>query len=88
MNKKFLLIYKLYLENEGIEESSLNQCFCALRKIATQVLDLKIWDEKVKVDFSHVKIIPQRGKKTGTWFSKEEVELLISKPNIMDLKVK
>lgn len=88
MNKKFLLVYKLYLENEGIEESSMNQRFCALRKLANEAVDLEIWNEKVMVDFSRVKNIPQRGKKTGTWLSKEEVELLLSKPDFKHLRGK
>lgn len=88
MNKKFLLLYKLYLKNKGIQESSLNQRLCAIRILAKEAIDLEIWNEKVFIDFSLVKNIPQRGKKTGTWLTKEEVEELLSSPDIRHLKGK
>ena len=88
MNKRFFLLYKLYLKNKGIQESSLNQRLCAIRILAREAIDLEIWNEKVFTAFSLVKNIPQRGKKTGTWLSKEEVEELLSLPDIRHIKGK
>lgn len=81
LDKLFLQTYIAYLQDEGVGESSINLRLAALRKLAREAAELKIWPDSVAAAFASVKNIPQRGKRTGNWLSLEQAQQLINAPD-------
>lgn len=65
LDKAFLIYYRTYFKKQGVKESIINQKCCAIRKLALEAVDMKIWTSQVVSDLNSVKNIPQRGKKQG-----------------------
>ncbi len=82
LDKLFLQTYITALQDEGVGESSINLRLAAIRKLAREAADLRMWPDTVATAFSSVKNIPQRGKRTGNWLSLEQAQQLINAPDI------
>ncbi len=86
LNKALINTYKKELRTNGHSSSSINQKLSAIRKLATEAEDNDILDSRIANGIRAVKGVPQRGKRTGNWLTKEEAQMWINAPDVKTLK--
>jgi site-specific recombinase XerD len=81
LDKLCLQTYISAMQDEGIDEASINLRLAAIRKLSREADELKIWPETVAAAFVSVKNIPHRGKRIGNWLTLEQAQKLINAPD-------
>lgn len=58
----------------------------ALRKLASEAEDNNLLEAKIANGIRAVKGMPQRGRRTGNWLTREEANLWVNAPDVRTLK--
>jgi site-specific recombinase XerD len=74
------------LRESGSSSASINQKLSAIRKLASEAEDNDWIDSKIANGIRAVKGVPQRGRRTGNWLTKEEAQMWLNAPDIKTLK--
>ena len=86
LNKALINRYVKALRESGSSSSSINQKLSAIRKLASEAEDNAWIDSKIANGIRAVKGVPQRGRRTGNWLTKEEAQMWLNAPDIKTLK--
>jgi site-specific recombinase XerD len=88
LNKALINSYIKFLrENKDTRKNSfssanINQKLSALRKLASEAEDNNLLEAKIANGIRAVKGMPQRGRRTGNWLSREEANLWVNAPHV------
>ncbi len=86
LNKALINRYVKELRVRGLSSSNINQKLSALRKLASEAEDNNLIDSRIANGIRAVKGMPQRGRRTGNWLTREEAQLWINAPDVKTLK--
>jgi len=86
MNKALINRYTKELRRAGLSSSNINQKLSAIRKLASEAEDNNLIDSRVANGIRAVKGMPQRGRRTGNWLTREEAQVWINAPDLKTLK--
>ena len=86
LNKALLNRYVKFLRERKLSSSSINQKLSAIRKLATEAEDNNLIDSRIANGIRAVKGVPQRGRRTGNWLTKDEAQMWLNTPDIKTLK--
>jgi site-specific recombinase XerD len=86
LNKALINKYVKILRESGASSSSINQKLSAVRKLASEAEDNAWIDSKIANGIRAVKGVPQRGRRTGNWLTKEEAQMWLNAPDTKTLK--
>jgi len=86
LNKALINRYVKTLRESGSASSSINQKLSAIRKLASEAEDNDWIDSRIDNGIRAVKGVPQRGRRTGNWLTKEEAQMWLNAPDIKTLK--
>ena len=86
LNKALINRYIKELRVRGLSSANINQKLSAIRKLASEAEDNNLIDSRIANGIRAVKGMPQRGRRTGNWLTKEEAQIWINAPDIKTLK--
>jgi site-specific recombinase XerD len=86
LNKALINRYVKELRAGGFSSASLNQKLSAIRKLASEAEDNNLLDSRIANGIRAVKGMPQRGRRTGNWLTREEAQTWINAPDVKTLK--
>lgn len=86
LNKALINRYVKILRESGSASSSINQKLSAIRKLASEAEDNDWIDSRIANGIRAVKGVPQRGRRTGNWLTKEEAQMWLNAPDVKTLK--
>jgi site-specific recombinase XerD len=86
LNKALINRYVKELRAGGFSSASINQKLSAIRKLASEAEDNNLLDSKIANGIRAVKGMPQRGRRTGNWLTREEAQMWLNAPDIKTLK--
>ncbi len=86
LNKALINRYVKFLREEKFSSASINQKLSAIRKLVTEAEDNDLIDSRLANGIRAVKGVPQRGRRTGNWLTREEAQIWIDAPDIKTLK--
>jgi site-specific recombinase XerD len=86
LNKALINRYVKTLRESGAASSSINQKLTAIRKLASEAEDNDWIDSRIANGIRAVKGVPQRGRRTGNWLTKEEAQMWLNAPDTKTLK--
>lgn len=86
LNKALINRYVKTLRESGAASSSINQKLTAIRKLASEAEDNDWIDSRIANGIRAVKGVPQRGRRTGNWLTKEEAQMWLNAPDVENLK--
>jgi len=86
LNKALINRYTKELHRAGLSSSNINQKLSAIRKLASEAEDNNLIDSRVANGIRAVKGMPQRGRRTGNWLTREEAQVWINAPDLKTLK--
>ena len=86
LNKALINRYVKTLRESGAASSSINQKLTAIRKLASEAEDNDWIDSRIANGIRAVKGVPQRGRRTGNWLTKEEAQTWLNAPDTKTLK--
>ena len=86
LNKALIQRYVKSLREQNLSSSSINQKLSAVRRLAAEAEDNALIDSKVANGIRAVKGVPQRGRRTGNWLTKEEAQTWLNAPDVKTLK--
>lgn len=86
LNKALINRYVKTLRAAKLSSATINQKLSAIRKLASEAEDNNLLDSRVANGIRAVKGMPQRGRRTGNWLSKEEAQMWLNAPDIKTLK--
>jgi site-specific recombinase XerD len=86
LNKALINRYVKTLRETGASSSSVNQKLSAIRKLASEAEDNDWIDSRIANGIRAVKGVPQRGRRTGNWLTKEEAQKWLDAPDTKTLK--
>jgi len=86
LNKALINRYVKTLRESGSASPSINQKFSAIRKLASEAEDNGWIDSRIANGIRAVKGVPQRGRRTGNWLTKEEAQMWLNAPDTKTLK--
>lgn len=86
LNKALINRYVKVLRSQKYSSSNINQKLSAIRKLASEAEDNNLLDSKIANGIRAVKGVPQRGRRTGNWLTKEEAQMWLNAPDIKTLK--
>ncbi len=85
-NKALIQRYVKTLREQKLSSASINQKLSAIRKLATEAEDNDLIDSRLANGIRAVKGVPVRGRRTGTWLTREEAQIWLDAPDIKTLK--
>lgn len=88
LNKATVQKYKAHLEGLGRAASTINVQLCAIRKLAMEACDNGLLDHGLAAGIGRVKGTKRLGVRAGNWLSREQVSLLLRRPDARTLKGK
>jgi integrase/recombinase XerD len=86
LNKALINRYVKTLRESGASSSSINQKLSAIRKLASEAEDNDWIDSRIANGIRAVKGVPQRGRRTGNWLTREEAQIWLNAPDVTILK--
>lgn len=86
LNKALINRYVKELRSRKQSSSNINQKLSALRKLASEAEDNNLIDSRIANGIRAVKGMPQRGRRTGNWLTREEAQIWLNAPDIKTLK--
>lgn len=86
LNKALINRYVKTLRAQKHSSSNINQKLSAIRKLASEAEDNNLLDSRIANGIRAVKGVPQRGRRTGNWLTKEEAQVWLNAPDIKTLK--
>lgn len=86
LNKALINRYVKTLRAAKLSSATINQKLSAIRKLASEAEDNNLLDSRVANGIRAVKGMPQRGRRTGNWLSKEEAQVWLNAPDVKTLK--
>ena len=86
LNKALINRYVKILRSQKHSSSNINQKLSAIRKLASEAEDNNLLDSRIANGIRAVKGVPQRGRRTGNWLTKEEAQMWLNAPDIKTLK--
>ncbi len=86
LNKALINRYVKTLRETGASSSSVNQKLSAIRKLASEAEDNDWIDSRLANGIRAVKGVPQRGRRTGNWLTREEAQMWLNAPDVKTLK--
>lgn len=86
LNKALINRYVKFLRSQGFSSSNINQKLSAIRKLASEAEDNDLIDPRIANGIRAVKGVPQRGRRTGNWLTREEAQMWLDVPDIKTLK--
>lgn len=86
LNKALINRYVKILRETGASSSSVNQKLSAIRKLASEAEDNDWIDSRIANGIRAVRGVPQRGRRTGNWLTKEEAQTWLGAPDAKNLK--
>ena len=92
LNKALINSYVKFLReskdtrNNGFSSANINQKLSALRKLASEAEDNNLLEAKIANGIRAVSGMPQRGRRTGNWLTREEANLWVNAPDVSTLK--
>lgn len=86
LNKALINRYVKNLREQKLSSSSINQKLSAIRKLATEAEDNNLLDSRIANGIRAVKGVPQRGRRTGNWLTKDEAQMWLNAPDVKTLK--
>ncbi len=86
LNKALINRYVKFLRSQKFSSSNINQKLSAIRKLATEAEDNNLIDSRIANGIRAVKGVPQRGRRTGNWLTREEAQMWLDAPDIRSLK--
>lgn len=92
LNKALINSYVKFLRenkdtrNNSFSSANINQKLSALRKLASEAEDNNLLEAKIANGIRAVKGMPQRGRRTGNWLTREEANLWVNAPDVKTLK--
>jgi site-specific recombinase XerD len=86
LNKALIQRYVKFLREQKLSSANINQKLSALRKLATEAEDNFLLDSRIANGIRAVKGMPQRGRRTGNWLTREEAQMWLNAPDIRTLK--
>lgn len=86
LNKALINRYVKFLRLQKFSSSSINQKLSAIRKLASEAEDNNLIDSRIANGIRAVRGVPQRGRRTGNWLTREEAQRWLNAPDIKTLK--
>jgi site-specific recombinase XerD len=86
LNKALINRYVESLRAAKLSSATINQKLSAIRKLASEAEDNNLLDSRIANGIRAVKGVPQRGRRTGNWLSKEEAQMWLNAPDVKTLK--
>lgn len=86
LNKALIQRYVKSLREQKLSPSSINQKLSAIRRLASEAEDNALIDSKIANGIRAVKGMPQRGRRTGNWLTREEAQMWLNAPDIKRFK--
>lgn len=86
LNKALINRYVNTLRETSVSSSSINQKLSAIRKLASEAEDNNWIDSRIANGIRAVKGMPQRGRRTGNWLTKDEAQMWLNAPDTKTLK--
>lgn len=86
LNKALINRYVKTLRSAKLSSATINQKLTAIRKLASEAEDNNLLDSRIANGIRAVKGVPQRGRRTGNWLSKEEAQIWLNAPDVKTLK--
>lgn len=86
LNKALINRYVKELRLSGLSSANINQKLSAIRKLASEAEDNNLIDSRLAGGIRAVKGMPQRGRRTGNWLTREEAQIWLDAPDIKILK--
>lgn len=86
LNKALINRYVKFLRSNKNSSANINQKLSAIRKLASEAEDNNLLDSKIANGIRAVKGVPQRGRRTGNWLTKEEAQMWLNAPDVKTLK--
>jgi site-specific recombinase XerD len=86
LNKALINRYVKTLRASKLSSATINQKLSALRKLATEAEDNNLLDSRIANGIRAIKGVPQHGRRTGNWLTKEEAQMWLNAPDIKTLK--
>jgi site-specific recombinase XerD len=86
LNKALIQRYVKSLREQRLSSSNINQKLSAIRKLAAEAEDNNLIDSRIANGIRAVKGVPQRGRRTGNWLTKEEAQMWLNAPDVKTLK--
>lgn len=86
LNKALINRYIKTLRESRASSSSINQKLSAIRKLASEAEDNAWIDSKIANGIRSVRGVPQRGRRTGNWLTREEAQIWLNAPDTKTLK--
>ena len=86
LNKALINRYVKFLRSLKHSSANINQKLSAIRKLASEAEDNNLLDSKIANGIRAVKGVPQRGRRTGNWLTREEAQMWLNAPDVKTLK--
>lgn len=86
LNKALINRYVKELRLQKFSSANINQKLSAIRKLASEAEDNNLLDSRIANGIRAVKGMPQRGRRTGNWLTREEAQMWINAPDAKTLK--
>ncbi len=86
LNKALINRYIKELRVRRLSSANINQKLSAIRKLASEAEDNNLIDSRIANGIRAVKGMPQRGRRTGNWLTREEANTWINAPDVQTLK--
>jgi len=86
LNKALINRYVKFLRSQKFSSSNINQKLSAIRKLASEAEDNDLIDSRIANGIRAVKGVPQRGRRTGNWLTREEAQMWLNAPDIKTFK--
>lgn len=92
LNKALINSYIKFLReskdtrDNSFSSANINQKLSALRKLASEAEDNNLLEAKIANGIRAVGGMPQRGRRTGNWLTREEANLWVNAPDVSTLK--
>lgn len=86
LNKALINRYVKELRQQKHSSANINQKLSAIRKLASEAEDNNLLDSRIANGIRAVKGLPQRGRRTGNWLTREEAQMWLNAPDVKTLK--
>jgi len=86
LTKMLINEYKQYMVQIGIGEASINQRITAIKRLALELADHGVIDERTYQAIKRVEGIRREGRPTGNWLTQEQAQALLNTPDVETLQ--
>ena len=80
LSKAVIQQYRAALERRGLAPSSINLRLSAIRRLVAEAADNRLIDHEIAVAITGVKGVKMSGVRTGHWLTRDQAEVLLSRP--------